>query len=149
MRQAQRFCVAEGGGQHTGRRVLVSRPGERIRSSDPLDDAPLRGRRAFLGRKAFRQVNGLSCAASGKQPADADLADGESVEEDFVPLVGLQGPTSPRRPSEAAFGSQEAAAISVLGADEAGIWRAARDAETPGGRAAEPNESRRSGILGP
>ena len=70
--------------------MFISRPDERIRGGDPLDDTPLRGRRTFLGRKTFHQVNGLACAASGEQSADAGLADGKSVEEDFVSFIRLQ-----------------------------------------------------------
>ena len=40
------------------------------------------------GCEVFRKVDGLASPAGGKQPAEADLPDGEPVEQDFVPGGG-------------------------------------------------------------
>jgi len=85
-----RFPVAEGGGQHADRGVFFSCPDERIRVVTRSMTRHC-GVGGLPRRKTFDQVNGLSCAASGEQSADADLADGKSVEEDFVSFIGLQG----------------------------------------------------------
>jgi hypothetical protein len=45
VRQAKRFRVAEGGGQHPRCGVLVSGSGQYADDGDPLDDPPLRGGR--------------------------------------------------------------------------------------------------------
>jgi len=90
VRQAERSGVAEGDGQHVGCGVLVSGPGQHIRSGDPLDDPPLRGGWPVTGCQAFCKVDGLASPAGGKQPAEANLPDGEPAEQDFVPRRGFQ-----------------------------------------------------------
>jgi hypothetical protein len=89
--QLERLGVADGGGQHFRRRVLVPGSGKRVSRCDPFDDPPLRGRRPVACREAFRQIDGLAGPAGGKQAAEADLPDGKGVEQDFVPWCGSEG----------------------------------------------------------
>lgn len=46
---------------------------------------------AVVGCEAFREVDGLSGAAGGEQPAEVNLPDGERIEQDFVRCRGFQG----------------------------------------------------------
>ena len=89
--QPERLGVADGGGQHFCRRVLVPGSGKHVSGGNPFDDPPLRSRRPVACREAFRQIDGLAGPAGGKQTAEADLPDGKGVEQDFVPWRGSEG----------------------------------------------------------
>ncbi len=89
--QPERLGVADGGGQHFRRRVLVPGSGKHVSGGNPFDDPPLRSRRRVACREAFRQIDGLAGPAGGKQTAEADLPDGKGVEQDFVPWRGSEG----------------------------------------------------------
>ena len=89
--QPERLGVADGGGQHVRRRVLVPGSGKHVSGGNPFDDPPLRSRRPVACREAFRQIDGLTGPAGGKQTAEADLPDGKGVEQDLVPWRGSEG----------------------------------------------------------
>jgi len=94
VRQAEHFGVAKGGAQHGDCSVLVSCLGQHVGSGNPLDDAPLRSRWPVTGHETFRKGDGLTSAAGGEKPADADLPDSERVEQHFVPFGIFQGPNA-------------------------------------------------------